>query len=242
MHPYKILLIEDNPDICEMLSQYLIREGYTVDLAMDGELGLHKALHMHYDLLLLDLTLPKLSGMEVLKQLRMKTQIPVLIISAKDKDVDKALGLGFGADDYIAKPFSLIEVSARVSAAIRRATHYSTLNTVSELQSNTSENAKLTQIGALKMDFENYAVYKNDQFIKLTNKEFGILRLLATNPKRVYSKAQLYEQIWEENYYGDENVINVQMRRLREKIEDNPSDPKYIVTIWGIGYKFGDFS
>lgn len=242
MYNHKILLIEDDPDICEMLSHYLFKEGYEVDISTDGELGLHKALHTPYDLLLLDLTLPKLSGMEVLRHLREKTQMPILIISAKDKDVDKALGLGFGADDYIAKPFSLIEVSARISAAIRRATRYSVPNTPSEHQSDTTVKSNLTEIGALKIDFDNYTVYKNNQFIKLTNKEFSILRLLATNQKRVYSKAQLYAHVWEENYYGDENVINVQIRRLRGKIEDNPSDPKYIITIWGIGYKFGDFS
>ncbi|WP_069872976.1 response regulator transcription factor [Fusibacter sp. 3D3] len=239
---YNLLLIEDDPDICEILSHYLIKEGYAVELATDGELGLDKALHNHYDLLLLDLTLPKLPGIEVLKQLREKNQMPILIVSARDTDLDKALGLGFGADDYIAKPFSLIEVSARISAAIRRATRYSGLSTPLELQPNTNKPSNFIEIGILKMDFDNYTVYKNNQFIKLTNKEFGILRLLATNRKRVYSKAQLYEQVWKENYYGDENVINVQIRRLREKIEDNPSDPKYIVTIWGIGYKFGELS
>ncbi len=242
MYNQKILLIEDDPDICEMLSHHLTKEGYEVDIAADGELGLHKALNTSYDLLLLDLTLPKLPGMEVLKHLREKTQMPILIISAKDKDVDKALGLGFGADDYIAKPFSLIEVSARISAAIRRATCYSGSNIASKVNPEPRGKLNFTKIGGLKIDFDNYTVYKNAEFIKLTSKEFKILRLLATNQKRVYSKAQLYEQVWEENYYGDENVINVQIRRLREKIEDNPSDPKYIITIWGIGYKFGDFS
>jgi DNA-binding response OmpR family regulator len=170
--------------------------------------------------------------MDLLQQVRQKSWVPVIIASAKNGDVDKALGLGFGADDYLAKPFSLIELSARVKAAIRR----------SKLtwQPDALVEDKSVRLFDLVIDTDNFSVSKNGQAIKLTAKEFAILRLLATHPKRVFTKAQLYERIWNEEYYGDENVINVHMRRLREKIEDDPSAPRYIKTLWGIGYKLGD--
>ncbi|QMV40666.1 response regulator transcription factor [Cohnella cholangitidis] len=227
-----ILLVEDDSSISEMVANHLRTEGYRLVTAFDGEEAHRLIRNNEFDLIILDLMLPQLNGMDLLQQVRQKSWVPVIIVSAKNGDVDKALGLGFGADDYIAKPFSLIELSARVKAAIRR----------SKLtwQPDTLGGDKSVRLFDLVIDTDNFSVTKNGQAIKLTAKEFAILRLLATHPKRVFTKAQLYERIWNEEYYGDENVINVHMRRLREKIEDDPSNPRYIKTLWGIGYKLGD--
>jgi DNA-binding response OmpR family regulator len=228
----KILIIEDDIAISDMVKNYLTMEGYLVETAFDGEEGVSKFLKDHFDIVLLDIMMPKLDGMETLKIIRGKSLVPVLIMSAKDTDVDKAIGLGFGADDYIAKPFSMIEISARIKAAIRRATKYS--------PGAEKEKVKVLSIGSLIIDLDSFSVSKSGQIIQLTSKEFDILKLFAQNPGRVFTKAQIYSLIWKDEYYGDENVINVHMRRLREKIEDNPSEPKYIKTLWGIGYKLGD--
>lgn len=228
----KILIIEDDKSISEMVKNYLIKDGFSVDTAFDGEEGVEKFLRGNFDMIILDIMMPKLDGMEVLRIIREKSLIPVLIMSAKDTDVDKALGLGFGADDYISKPFSMIELSARIKASIRRATKYS--NTIEK------EEIKVIKFGNLTIDLDNFLVSKNNENIQLTSKEFEILKLFIQNPSRVFTKAQIYSFIWGEEYYGDENVINVHMRRIREKIEDDPSNPKYIKTLWGIGYKLGD--
>ncbi len=177
--------------------------------------------------------MPKLDGIETMEIIRKKSSVPILIMSAKDTDVDKAVGLGLGADDYISKPFSMIEITARVKAAIRRATKYS--------QGNQVEEVNTININELTISLDNYSVIKNGVDVKLTSKEFDILKLFITNPNKVFTKAQIYDLIWDEGYFGDDNVINVHMRRLREKIEDDPSNPKYIKTLWGIGYKLGEF-
>lgn len=231
---YTILLAEDDPEISTMVRDYLAKDGFQVIQAYDGEEAV-KSFHEadSLDLIILDLMLPKRPGMEVLKEIREASVIPILIMSAKDGEVDKALGLGFGADDYITKPFSLIELGARVNAAIRRARQYSQ----TKLTKEESGSMKLLD---LIIDADNFAVTKKGQPIKLTAKEFQILTLFVSSPKRVFTKAQIYQLVWNENYYGDENVINVHMRRLREKIEDDPSHPKYITTIWGIGYRTGE--
>lgn len=228
----KILVIEDDTAISDMVKNYLTLEGFSVETAFDGEEGVSKFSKDNFDMVILDIMMPKLDGMETLKIIREKSMVPVLIMSAKDTDVDKAIGLGFGADDYIAKPFSMIEISARIKAAIRRATKYS--------HSSEKEVNKPASIRNLIIDFDNFSVSKNGQTIQLTSKEFEILKLFVKNPGRVFTKAQIYSLIWNDEYYGDENVINVHMRRLREKIEDNPSEPQYIKTLWGIGYKLGN--
>ncbi|WP_319005577.1 response regulator transcription factor [Metabacillus litoralis] len=228
----KILLIEDDLSISEMVRVQFEKEGFIVVTAFDGEEGVEKFSQEAFDLIVLDLMLPKVNGFDLLKIIREKSLIPVLIMSAKDGDVDKALGLGFGADDYIAKPFSMIELIARVRAAIRRSTYY----TVSE-----KEKSTIINIGDLTIDYNNFSVHKREVELKLTSKEFHILKLFISHPKQVFTKAQIYSSVWKEDYYGDENIINVHMRRLREKIEDHPSAPIYIKTLWGIGYKLGDF-
>ena len=225
----KILIVEDDIAISEMVRNYLIKDGFIVTTAFDGEEAIHKYFNSDFDLILLDLMMPKLDGIETMKIIREKSSIPILIMSAKDSDVDKAIGLGLGADDYIAKPFSMIEFSARIKSAIRRSTKYS--NNESE------EQLALIKVGKLSMDVSNFLVSKNNKAVALTSKEFDILKLFFQNPNRVFTKAQIYSFIWKDEYFGDENVINVHIRRLREKIEEDPSNPQYIKTLWGIGYK-----
>lgn len=224
-----ILLVEDDEAIREMVENYLTMEGFNVTTAINGEEALQNCLQNTFDLVILDIMIPKLNGLEVLKIIREQARLPIIIMSAKDSDVDKALGLGLGADDYIAKPFSMLEFSARVKAVIRRATKYS---------SQAEQKQEVLKIDNLKIDIVNFSIAKSGQEIKLTSKEFSILKLFVTNRHRVFTKEQIYQMIWKDAYYGDENIINVHIRRLREKIEDDPSNPQYIKTLWGIGYKF----
>ncbi|PGM87837.1 response regulator transcription factor [Bacillus cereus] len=224
---HHILLVEDDISIQEMVETYLVKEGFQITIASDGEEGVNAFLKGSFDLIILDIMMPKLDGLEVVRIIREKSAVPILMMSAKDTDVDKAIGLGLGADDYICKPFSMIELAARVKASIRRSTKYSVTETTE----------KMIQIGDLTIDPINFTVEKNGKSLKLTLKEFEILKLFVKNQNRVFTKAQIYTLVWNEEYYGDDNVINVHMRRLREKIESDPSNPEYIKTLWGIGYK-----
>ncbi|OJE34245.1 DNA-binding response regulator [Bacillus proteolyticus] len=224
---HHILLVEDDISIQEMVETYLVKEGFHVTIASDGEEGVNAFLKGSFDLIILDIMMPKLDGLEVVRIIREKSAVPILMMSAKDTDVDKAVGLGLGADDYICKPFSMIELVARVKAAIRRSTKYSAVESKGEA----------IQIGDLIIDPINFTVEKKGRQLKLTLKEFEILKLFVKNQNRVFTKAQIYTLVWNEEYYGDDNVINVHMRRLREKIESDPSNPEYIKTLWGIGYK-----
>ncbi|WP_100486286.1 response regulator transcription factor [Sporolactobacillus pectinivorans] len=228
-----ILLVEDDRSISDMVKSYLTNEGFHVACVFDGEAATSAFKQLHYDLVLLDLMLPKLNGMDFLQLVRAESYIPVIIMSAKDSEVDKALGLGFGADDYIAKPFSMIELAARVKAAIRRATQYM----VSQTESNQSN----ITVHELVLDVDNHRLTKKGVEINLTSKEWEILLLFFNNRKKVFTKEQIYRSVWGDDYYDDENIINVHMSRLREKIEDTPSKPVYIKTLWGIGYKLGEF-
>lgn len=226
----KVLFVEDNLEICEMLGDYLTAENFEVDCAYDGEQACQKFDSDTYHIVLLDLMIPKISGMDVMKHIRKSSTVPIIIISAKDTEVDKTLCLGLGADDYITKPFSVVEVVARVKANIRRTTEYA-----APIQ----EPEELT-FRSLKMDLSNHTVTKNGVLLELTAKEFDILKLLLQNPKRVYTKAQIYSLIWNDVYVGDENAVNVHISRLRNKIEDNPRSPECVITVWGIGYKLGE--
>ncbi len=230
--PLKLLLnqyhIYDEA-IRDMVANFLLLEGFEVTTANNGEEALQYCLNQTFDLVILDIMIPKLNGLEVLKVIREQAALPIIIMSAKDSDVDKALGLGLGADDYIAKPFSMLEFSARVKAVIRRATKYA---------GQTDHKQDVVVIGHLKIDIVNFSLNKSGKEVKLTSKEFAILKLFVTNRNRVFTKEQIYQLIWKDAYYGDENIINVHIRRLREKIEDDPSNPQYIKTLWGIGYKF----
>ncbi|MCP1131843.1 response regulator transcription factor [Paenibacillus polysaccharolyticus] len=226
------MLVEDDRSISEMVGPYLEKEGFDLTYAYDGLEAerLFNEAKPGFDLIILDLMLPHRSGMEVLQTIRARSLVPVLILSAKDGDVDKALGLGFGADDYLSKPFSLIELTARIKAAIRRANY-----TAQPAEEETHDHRII--LGELVVDMETYEVEREGEPIKLTSKEFGILKLLVTHPGKVFTKAQIYASVWNDHYYGDENIINVHMRRLREKLEVDPSAPRYIKTLWGIGYK-----
>lgn len=227
----KILIIEDDNSIREMVADHLKKEGFAIYTAEDGEDGVIKFMRDTYDLVLLDIMMPKLDGIEVMKIIREKSAVPILLMSAKDTDVDMAIGLGLGADDYIAKPFSMIEITARIKAAIRRATKYS---------SEGKKEETVIKFRDITIDLERYSVMKNNNNIILTSKEFDILKLFIKNPNRVFTKAQVYSLVWKDEYFGDENVINVHIRRLREKIEEDASNPQYIKTLWGIGYKLGE--
>lgn len=224
-----ILLVEDDHHIHEMVSTHMKREGYTITSAFDGDEAMSLFSKGNYDLVILDLMLPTSNGLDVLQMIRNESMLPILIMSAKGSDLDKALGLGFGADDYIAKPFSLIEMTARVKAALRRSKQYS--------QTTLNQSEQVVKIVDIEINLANFSVMKKGKELNLTAKEFQILCLLAKNPNRVFTKGQLFENVWKEAYYGDDNIINVHIRRLRGKIEENPSSPKYIKTIWGIGYK-----
>ena len=227
----KILLVEDDPEISTMLKTFLSTENYEIITASDGEMACRKFYEEEYSLVLLDLMIPKISGMNVMKKIRESSTVPIIILSAKDTDSDKALGLGLGADDYITKPFSVTEVLARIKANIRRNTQYAAKN---------QEPEALLKKGGLIMNSNNYTLTKDGKPIELTIKEFEILKLLMQNPNKVYTKEQLYSLVWKDSYLGDENAVNVHISRLRSKIEDDPRNPLYVVTVWGIGYKLGE--
>ena len=228
----KILLVEDDVEISEMLKNFLLTENFEVVTAYDGESACEKFFADEYSIVLLDLMIPKISGMEVMKTIRASSTVPIMILSAKDTDSDKTLGLGLGADDYVTKPFSVTEVLARIKANIRRNTQYTAAVA--------AEEEEILTKGELVLNLNAYSVMKNGKKVEPRAKEFEILKLLMKNPKKVYTKEQLYSQIWNDAYMGDENAVNVHISRLRNKIEDNPRDPDYVVTVWGIGYKLGD--
>lgn len=228
-----ILLVEDELEIAQMLQDFLQSENFAVQTAADGAQALHIFQQTAFDLVLLDLMIPNINGIKVLQVIRQQSTVPVIILSAKDTDSDITLGLGLGADDYITKPFSVTQVLARIKANLRRAQQYNTM-AQSAAQSN------MLHHGDLTLDLNRYTVFKGEQEIELTAKEFGILKLFMQNPKKAYSKEQIYSIIWEDAYLGDENAVNVHISRLRNKIETDPRNPRYIITIWGIGYKLGD--
>ena len=228
----KLLLVEDDPEICGMLKKFLEKENFEIITANDGEEACSKFRQETCDLVLLDLMLPKISGMDVLQQIRAQSTVPIIIMSAKDTDSDITLGLGLGADDYVTKPFSMVQVLARIKANLRRTGQYA---------ASSPARPTLRTVGERRMNLEDSTVSKQGMEIELTAKEFEILRLLLQNPRKVYTKEQIYSLIWNDAYLGDENAVNVHISRLRNKIEDNPRSPKYVITVWGIGYKSGEF-
>lgn len=230
-HMQKILIVEDNVLISRSIESKLKEEMFEVKAVFNGEDAINQFDLIKYDAVLLDLMLPIKSGEEVLKHIRSKGDVPVIIISTKDTDVEKAVNLGLGADDYLAKPFSMLELVARVKAVLRRS------------QKSLEKDVKSKyEISNVEVNLNNFEVKKNGQVVELTLKEFEILKLLLTHPEQTFSKQQMYRTVWGEEYYYNDNVINVHIRRLREKIEDDPSNPKIVITIWGFGYKLGDFS
>jgi two-component system response regulator VicR len=229
MTKQKVLVVEDNVLISKSIESKLKDEMYDVKAIYNGKEAIEQFDKIKYDVVLLDLMLPVVSGETVLKHIRSKSDVPVIIISTKDSDVEKAINLGLGADDYLSKPFSMIELVARVKAVLRR----------SQKTSEKSNQQKFV-FGNVEINLNNYEVKKNGELIELTLKEFEILKLLITHPNQTFSKQLMYRSVWQEEYYSNDNVINVHIRRLREKIEDDPSNPKIILTMWGFGYKLGE--
>ncbi|SDZ24228.1 two-component system, OmpR family, response regulator VicR [Proteiniborus ethanoligenes] len=223
----KILVVDDEKPIADILSFNLKREGYDVIIAYDGQDAVNKALNENPDLILLDVMLPKKDGFQVLKEVRQKLQIPVLMLTAKEEEVDKILGLELGADDYITKPFSMRELVARVKANLRR----------TELTNQLTGN-EIIDLGDLVIDINKYEVRKDDKIIDLTQREYELLKFLATKSEQVFTREQLLEEVWGYEYYGDIRTVDVTVRRLREKVEDDSGDYKYILTKRGVGYYF----
>ncbi|MBI0577445.1 response regulator transcription factor [Neobacillus cucumis] len=223
----KILIVEDDLDIGELQQDYLEINGYDVELQTSGKEGLKRALNKEYDLLIIDIMLPEVDGFEICKQVRAVKNIPILIVSAKKEDIDKIRGLGLGADDYIIKPFSPSELVARVKAHLAR---------YERLIGNMETTKKEIRIRGLVIDEMARKVYVNDKKISLTAKEFDLLLFLAQHPNRVFSKEDLFESIWGMDSSGDITTITVHIRKIRGKIEKDPSNPQYIETVWGAGY------
>jgi len=225
----KIVLVDDEPEILTLVRDYLSREGFTVLTALNGNEGMELIEREKPDLVLLDWMLPGMSGLEMCKHLRETSTIPIIMLTAKSEEIDRVLGLEFGADDYIVKPFSLREVAARIKTVLRRST-----GTVQE------NNSSILIRGELSIDVASHKVSKRGIELSLTPTEFNILHLLALRPGTVYSRLQLLRQAMGEEYLYYERSIDTHVSNLRKKVEDNPSDPKYVETVFGVGYRFGE--
>jgi DNA-binding response OmpR family regulator len=225
----RILIIEDERSIAELERDYFEINGFAVEIEQDGNAGLKKALADNFDLIILDLMLPGIDGFEICKQIRKTKDIPILMVSAKKEEFDKIKGLGFGADDYITKPFSPSELVARVKAHLSR---YERL-----MGRRDAENDEI-KIRGIVMDKKSRRVYVNNKEAILTTREFDLLAMLASHPNRVFSKEELFERLWDLEAVGDIGTVSVHIRKIREKIEIDPSNPQYIETLWGAGYRF----
>ncbi len=224
----KVLVVDDEKLIVKGIRFSLEQDGMEVDCAYDGEEALRLARENTYELILLDVMLPKLDGFEVCQHIREFSDVPVVMLTAKGDDMDKILGLEYGADDYITKPFNILEVKARIKAIMRRTSR----------RGSTKAHGKMVVKGDMTIDCESRRVVIDGREVNLTAKEFDLIELLATNPNKVYSRENLLNIVWGYEYPGDARTVDVHIRRLREKIERNPSDPKYVHTKWGVGYYF----
>ena len=224
----KVLVVDDEKLIVKGIRFSLLQDGLEVDCAYDGEEALELAKNNEYDLVLLDVMLPKLDGFEVCQQIREFSDMPIVMLTAKGDDMDKILGLEYGADDYITKPFNILEVKARIKAIMRR---------TGKKEEKVDESNIIVKHD-MKIDRESRRVFIEEKEINLTAKEFDLLEILATNPDKVYSREQLLSLVWKYEYAGDARTVDVHIRRLREKIEKLPSNPKYVFTKWGVGYYF----
>ena len=229
-----ILVIEDNEDLANLLSLHLRDLSYKVELAFDGKSGLSRAKSGSYDLIILDLMLPAMDGLEVCRQLRgNSTYTPILMLTSKSSEFDRVLGFEMGADDYVTKPFSIRELVARVKALFRR---------IDELKSETDhEGRKVLSQGGMVIDKKRRAVKVKHKRIELTAKEFDLLVHFAQHPGRVFTRSQLLDSVWGYGHDGYEHTVNSHINRLRAKIEEDPAQPRYILTVWGVGYKFTEF-
>ncbi|MGB5339869.1 MAG: response regulator transcription factor [Gammaproteobacteria bacterium] len=229
--PHHILVVEDNPDIARLVELHLQDLSYTVDLAADGRSGLARARSGAYDLAILDLMLPGLDGLEVCRQLRAADDLtPILMLTAKSTELDRVLGLELGADDYLTKPFSIMELLARVKAILRR--------TEQSRQAQTNTQPQCIEINDLGIDPARRKVSVAGRPVELTAREFDLLFFFASNPGRVFSREHLLNQVWGYGHTGYEHTVNSHINRLRKKIEQDPAQARYILTVWGVGYKF----
>jgi DNA-binding response OmpR family regulator len=224
----RVLIIEDDATVAEVVGRYLAREGYDVEIESDGAAGLERALSDPPELVVLDLMLPSLGGLEVCKRIRAAAPVPVIILTALGEETDRIVGLELGADDYVAKPFSPRELTARVKAVLRRAS--------GPLAASAGTPAML-RAGALEVDVTAHEARLDGELVALTAKEFDLLAYLMEHPRRAFRREQLLEQVWGFSY-GDTSTVTVHIRRLREKIEADPSAPRYVCTVWGVGYRF----
>lgn len=222
----RILIVEDELDLANIIKDYLVKELYEVEICTEGDKAIEIFDKFKPSLVILDLMLPGMNGYEICQNIRIKSTIPILILSAKIDEFDKVKGLNLGADDYITKPFRPRELLARVSAQLRRSQVFN------------KENLEIIDIENIRIYTKEYKVEKNGRDLDLSRNEFELLVFLSKNPRQVFSREQLYERIWGFDSYGDLNTVTVTINRLRQKIEDNPKNPKYILTVWGVGYKF----
>jgi DNA-binding response OmpR family regulator len=226
VHPTRVLVVDDEPMVRDVLARYLQKEGYDVAVAEDGEQALELHASARPDLVLLDLMLPRLDGLEVFRRMRERGPTAVIMLTAKGEETDRVVGLELGADDYVAKPFSPREVVARVKAVLRRSA------------GGGSEQEQVISVGELEIDGLRREVRRAGVSVRLTRKEFDLLFLLASHPGRAFSRSELLEEVWDFAWDGDTGTVTVHVRRLREKIETDPSSPKHLVTVWGVGYRF----
>lgn len=224
-----ILIVEDEKAISDIIKFNLVKEGFKVETAFDGQDGLNKALNISPDLILLDVMLPMMDGFSVCKKVRETSSVPIIMLTAKEEEVDKVLGLELGADDYITKPFGMRELVARIKANIRR---------VDLIDNSKNQPEDIQNFGNLDIDMNRYEARKNGKSLELTLREFELLKYLAERENKVFSREQLLEEVWGYEYYGDIRTVDVTVRRLREKVEDDSSNPNYIMTKRGIGYYF----
>ena len=223
----RVLVVDDEKLIVKGIRFSLEQEGMEVEIAYDGEEAVEKARAKKFDIILLDIMLPKLDGLEVCQQIREFSNVPIIMLTAKGDDMDKIMGLDYGADDYITKPFNILEVKARMKAIMRR--------TSSKLEKGQEQ---ILETGTMKLDLEEKRVYIDGEEMNLTSKEYDVLELLAKNANHVYGREKLLHLVWGTDYPGDVRTVDVHIRRLREKIEKNPSEPKFVHTKWGVGYYF----
>ncbi len=225
----RILIVDDEPLIVKGLKYSLEQDGYETESAQDGEEAVAKFFAGQYDLVLLDVMLPKMDGMDVCQRIREKSNVPIIMLTAKGEDMDKILGLEYGADDYMTKPFNILEVKARIKAIVRR---------TSMMQKDSGQ--QLISVRDMQLNLNNRSVTIAGKEVNLTAKEFDLLQLFASHRGKVFSREELLETIWKYDYLGDLRTVDVHIRRLREKIERVPSQPEYIFTKWGVGYYFTD--
>lgn len=226
----RVLVVDDEKIIVKGIRFSLEQDGMQVDCAYDGKEALELAKNNEYDIILLDIMLPEMDGFEVCQAVRGFSEVPIIMLTAKTDDMDKIRGLEYGADDYIEKPFNILEVKARIKAILRRSRN--------SADNKKPDDAKLLVVGNIRLEMEGRRAYIGKREIPLTAKEFDLMELFITNPEKVFSRSNLLSMVWGADSPGDERTVDVHVRRLREKIEENPSEPKYVHTKWGVGYYF----